>query len=133
MEQAPIGLSGDQVGRTEEGIEYVYETDKPPVAPEPKDMKISEHLKGPVREEDEIFCDYRCRLWWEKMAMKQYMGGRTIWIGSEKGPAHSTDRMERSNKQRNRRDARKEYIKGVREAQGFTRKTGIVPRAKVMI
>lgn len=85
-------------------------------------VRLSDHMKGPVRLEDELFCDYRCRLWWEKLALKQYQGGKTIWVGAQKGPMYNIEKSQRSNKGRNKKDAYNQRVEDLRKEQGCKRK-----------
>ena len=85
-------------------------------------IKATDFIRGPAREEGEIYCDYMARKHWERLVMKQYLYGQTIWIGVEKGPMYNLDRKTRRNKSRNKKDARKARLEEIRSAQGFTRK-----------
>lgn len=38
---------------------------------------------SPKRREGELYCDYRCRLWWVNRILKHYLKGRVVWPGSK--------------------------------------------------
>ena len=33
------------------------------------------------REPNELYCDYRCRMWWVNRITKHYLKGRPVWYG----------------------------------------------------
>ena len=70
--------------------------------------KASDYMIGNTREEGELYCDYRARLYWEGRLKKRYFKGRAIWIGKECGPMYNTDRMTRTNKKLRKIEARQE-------------------------
>ncbi len=120
MEESNIGVPVEKYQEVvEDGKEFVYEADAPPVPTKPEDVLLSDHLKGNKRLEGELYCDYRCRLWWENLAIKQYSAGRTIWIGKERGPMYNLDRVDRSSKTRNKKDAYNDRIDEIHNNQGF--------------
>jgi hypothetical protein len=83
-----------------------------------QDVKASDFLKGNTRQEGELYCDYKARLYWEKMLSKQYFGGRTIWVGAQRGEARNPERRLRDSKKKLRKNAQKERVRLIREAQG---------------
>lgn len=52
-----------------------------------KDVIVQEPSKfdnvdmHPARRDNELYCDYKCRMWWVNRIKKFYLKGRPIWKG----------------------------------------------------
>lgn len=79
---------------------------------------LSDVLDGNIRQENELYCDYRCRLFWEKYLRKQYLNGRTIWKSRERGEARNMERKNRNSKLRRKKDAYNARLRELSEQQG---------------
>lgn len=53
---------------------------KEPIVQEPS--KFEGINLSPKRDSNELYCDYKCRMWWVNRLIKHYMKGRPIWQGS---------------------------------------------------
>jgi len=110
-------MNGDTPG-IEPNIGLAPDTDEYPDIPEPEDKTVSDFLKGNTREQDELYCDYKCRLWWEGRLRKQYFQGRSIWIGRDKGEARNPERRLRDSKKAIQKREERERVDAIRETQG---------------
>jgi len=37
---------------------------------------------SPKRNDNELYCDYKCRMWWVNRLKKHYLKGKPIWTAS---------------------------------------------------
>lgn len=59
---------------------------KPPVDEKPSAFEGID--MSPARQANELYCDYKCRLWWIKRLVKFYLNGKPIWqshMGTRRG------------------------------------------------
>ena len=70
--------------------------------------KALDYLAGNTRQDGELYCDYKCRLFWEKQLHKRYLKGKSIWIGRDRGEIRNMDRLTRTSRKSRKVDARKE-------------------------
>jgi hypothetical protein len=124
MNQKPIGeLQGKaKEHKCEECEKYGHEhcechhEDHSPKLPENK--KTSDFFIGNIRQEGELYCDYRCRLYWENYLKKRYISGRSIWDSATRGEVRNMDRRNRNSKARIKKDRYNERVHKIRETQG---------------
>lgn len=88
------------------------------VVAEPKEPKATDYITGIIRQEGELYCDYRCRLYWEQQLLKRYLAGRSIWVGDQRGEARNPMRKHRDSKQRLKKNDQSERKQAIRESQG---------------
>ena len=72
-------------------VDMAYEIPQGP-QPEKRVMPKSgfdEINLNPVRGARELYCDYKCRMWWANRIIKYYLKGRVIWPG-HKGTKHGS-------------------------------------------
>ena len=93
---------------TSAGMEVQYNPTPYEAPPKPEINTVSDILQGNTRQEGELYCDYRARMYWEGRVKKQYFAGKTVWIGKERGEIHNIDRLTRTNKKRRKIEAREE-------------------------
>jgi hypothetical protein len=86
---------------------------------EDREALASEYILGNVQLENELYCDYRCRRWWENQLLKRYLKGRTIWKASDRGEVRNPKRNSRDSKLRRKKDAQLERVQDIRQAQGI--------------
>jgi len=80
---------------------------------EPTDMDVhanhanaifSDYIKGPIRQENESYEDYRSRLKLENKIKRVYLKGNTVWNSQLKGEARNPKRKFRKSKNRVKKD-----------------------------
>ncbi len=83
----------------------------------PEKAKVSDYYIGNIRQEGELYCDYKCRLYWENKLMKQYLHGKTMWEGKGRTMVN-LERKRRVSKKRTQKDAQIERKQALSESQG---------------
>ena len=87
--------------------------------PNPQTPKASDYLAGNVRPDSELYCDFKCRLHWEKKLLKQYLHGRSVWVGRDRGEARNPERRLRDSKTKIRKNAYNERVRKYQESMGI--------------
>lgn len=111
-----IGVSGANIPEEVDYQEWAEQAEK--VAIDPKDVKASDYIRGPAREDNEIYCDYMARKYWENLVLRQYLGGRTVWNSTERGEMRNMDRNDRPHRGTLKKERRKVYLDEIRKKQG---------------
>jgi hypothetical protein len=69
--------------------------------------QASDYLLGNERQEGELYCDYRARMYWQDLLKKQYFAGRQIWVGKDRGEIHNMERLNRTSRKLRKVEERK--------------------------
>jgi hypothetical protein len=104
----------------EEKVEEHIDTEQVEVV-DPQQATVSDYILGNTRLEGELYCDYKCRLYWEKILSKRYHAGRQIWNSRQQGEIRNTEKItgeRKLSKSRIKKDNQKERVRKIREAQG---------------
>ena len=80
--------------------------------------KASDYLAGNIRQDNELYCDFKCRLHWEKRLTKQYFKGHQIWVGRDRGEARNPERRLRDSKLKIKKNEYNERVRKYQESMG---------------